>query len=285
MSYSANGNQRTGIGQYINPLFILNNLWRHRELTQRLASREVLSRYQGSFLGVFWSFLIPLLMLGVYTFVFTVIIPARYGIKQGDVPKGEFAVTLFCGLVIFNFFAETVTRAPLLVVGNANYVKKVVFPLEVLPVSVLLANLIHLLISTIILILGLVVLLGHFSLYMLFFPLALLPLFMLTSGLSWIIAAMGVYIRDISQIIVVAMQFLMFMTPIFYSTEVVPEQYAWVFFLNPLAIIVNEARRAMIWDQSPNWLQWGVLTGATFVFMILGYAWFMVHKPKFADMI
>lgn len=260
-------------------------MWRHRELTGRLASREVQARYRGSFLGLFWSFLIPLLMLGVYTFVFTVILPARYGIKEGDVPKAEFAVTLFCGLVLFNFFSETLMRAPQLIISNVNYVKKVVFPLEVLPISILLANLVHMLISSVILVLGLFILLHHFSLSMLYFPLTLIPLFMLISGLSWIIAALGVYIRDISQIIVVAIQFLMFMTPIFYSADVVPKKFAWVFYFNPLALIINEARQVMIWNQPLNWTEWGILTGATFLFMILGYAYFMAHKPRFADML
>jgi len=191
--------------RHLSPVGMCRNLWQHRQLLWRLSVREVTGRYKGSVLGLVWSALTPLLMLAVYTFVFSVIFRARWGTAQPD-SRLTFALTLFCGLIIFNLFSECLNRAPGLVIQNSNYVKRVVFPLEILPLSVLGGALFFAGVSMLILLIAVGVGMQTVSLSLPLFPLVLLPLFLLTAGLSWFVASLGVYLRDIGQLIGVVLQ-------------------------------------------------------------------------------
>ena len=276
--------QSPSLRQFLNPLHLVRNLWHHRELIRQFTRREVEGRYRGSFLGLFWSFLNPLVMLLIYTFVFGIVFKARWpNAKTGNL--GEFAITLFCGLIAFNLFAECVNRASGLIVGVPNYVKKVVFPLEILPVSLLGSALFHALVSLAILLIFHLLVAGTMSWTILLLPLVMLPLIFLSLGLSWLLASLGVFVRDVSYTVGLVVQVLFFLTPIFYPYESVPRSVQLIIRLNPLASIVNNFRQVIIWGEAPSWVGFPLWLLATGVFMMLGYAWFMKTKKAFADVI
>src|SRR5215471_10559134 len=209
---------------YLHPLRMVRNLWKHRELIAQLTRREITQRYQGTYLGVFWSFLNPFLMLLIYTFVFSVVFQAKWGDVNRPTDVGQFALTLFAGLIPFNVFSEVVTRAPSLIVQVPNYVKRVVFPLEVLVVVALGSALVHSLISIGILLVGIVLCMGFLAPTAVFLPLIYLPLILLCLGLGWFLSSLGVYVRDIGHTVIIVVQMLFFMTPIFYPLTAVPAQ-------------------------------------------------------------
>lgn len=260
------------------------SLLRHRSLVRQLTIRDVLSRYRGSVLGILWSFLLPLAMLVVYTFVFSVVFQARWGLGQTS-SRTDFAITLFCGIVIFNIFSETVSRAPSLVPQNVSFVKKVVFPLEVLPVVALGTALVQAGIGMGILLVAVLVFRGGLSTTLWLLPLVLLPLVALTLGVSWFLASLGVYLRDTAQAVGIGMQILFFITPIFYPITAVPEAFRWVMHMNPLATLVDDARRIVLWSEFPVWDRWALVLAASCVCMLLGYGWFMKTKRGFADVL
>jgi lipopolysaccharide transport system permease protein len=269
---------------YLNPIKMARNLWLHRDLIGQFTRREIEGRYRGSFLGLFWSFVNPLVLLLIYTFVFGVIFKARWpNAKTNNL--GEFAVTLFCGITAYTIFSESVGKAAALVVGVPNYVKKVVFPLEVLPVSTLGAALFHSGISLIILLIARLLMAGDIAWTLVFLPLVILPLLLFCLGLSWFLASLGVFVRDINYTVALVIQVLFFLTPIFYAVENIPEPYRTIIGFNPLTPIVENVRRVVLWGLPPLWaelLLWIVVTGAL---MVLGYAWFMKTKKAFADVI
>lgn len=266
-----------------NPYTIVRNLWRHRELIKQFTKREVVGRYRGSYLGIMWSFITPLLMLAVYTFVFSVIFNSRWGTDTSN--KTEYALILFCGLTTFNLFAECINRAPGLVLSNANYVKKVVFPLEILVVVAVGSALVNALISLTILVAGLAILSGVVNWTLIFLPLVLLPLLLFTLGLGWFLASLGVYLRDVGQIISVLTQALMFLSPILYPITAIPEELRPIYHFNPLGYVAEDMRRIMLWGQMPdwNWLITGILIGS-FV-AILGHVWFQKTRKGFNDVL
>lgn len=266
-----------------NPVKIAVNLWQHRELIKQFVKRDVIGRYRGSYLGIMWSFLNPLLMLTVYTFVFSVVFKARWGVESNS--KTEFALILFCGITTFNLFAEIVNRAPGLIISNVNYVKKVVFPLEILPVVVLGSAFVHASISLFILIIGLAVLLGVLHWTIVFIPLVLLPLVLLSIGLGWLFASLGVFLRDIGHILGVAVQVLMFLSPIFYPVSAIPKELQHLYYINPLSYVVEDMRRIMVWGQLPNWgwLTFGTILGV--LVALFGHAWFQKTRGGFADVL
>jgi lipopolysaccharide transport system permease protein len=272
------------VSYYLWPATLLRTLGEHRELIQQLTWRNVTGRYRGSTLGVAWSFILPLLMLTIYTFVFGVVLKARFGTTT-ESSMVSFALKLYAGLVIYGAFSETLSMAPLLIAGNPNYVKKVVFPLEILPLCTLGAALFHMLVGTLMLLACSLVFMQHISPTMYWFPLVVLPLSLLTLGLAWILASLGVYLRDIGQFMGVVLQVLMFMSPIFYSLEQVPAGFRAVMRLNPLTVIVQNARHTLLEGAWPDWRALLILTAASAVFMQLGYVWFMKTKRGFADVL
>ena len=265
------------------PLEMFASLWRNRELIKASAKREVLGRYRGSFLGLLWSFFNPLFMLAVFTFVFSVIFQARWGGGSGS--KTEFALVLFAGLLVFNLFAECINRAPGLILSNTNYVKKVVFPLEILPFVGLLSALFHTLISLGVWLIAYAIFFGVPYLTVLYLPLVLVPFCLFLMGLSWALASLGVFLRDVSQFIGVMTTALMFLSPIFYPATAFPEDYRYILYLNPLTTVVEQARDVLFWGKTPDFLMLGVYWVVTLGFAWLGFAWFQKTRKGFADVL
>ncbi|MCL4274913.1 MAG: ABC transporter permease [Anaerolineales bacterium] len=255
----------------------------NRDLILNLTRREIQGRYRGSLIGVLWSFLTPLLMLAIYTFVFSVVFQARWGGDEAS--RTDFALILFAGLMIFNLFSETINRAPGLVLGNANYVKKVVFPLEILPVVSLGTAIFQLSISFIVWLLFFIIFRGVPPLTIFLLPLVLLPFFLIVLGISWMLASLGVYVRDVNQIIGVLVTVSMFLSPLFYSISALPEQFQVFMMLNPLTFVIEQARQVMIWGEGIRWMGWGIYCLVSLLIAWVGFIWFMKTKKGFADVI
>jgi lipopolysaccharide transport system permease protein len=263
---------------------LLRSLRQHRHLVASLVRREVVGRYRGSMLGLLWSFFNPLLMLAVYTFVFSIVFKARWHGSATE-SRGEFALVLFAGLMMFNFFAECVNRAPTLILANVNYVKKVVFPLEVLPVVVLGSAGFHLAVSLLVWLGFYVILFGapHWTLLQL--PLAILPLVLLILGISWLLAALGVYLRDVAQVVGVATSVLLFLSPIFYPVSALPPALGAAVAWSPLTFAVEQSRQVMIWGTGLDWASWGGHVAVAALVAWLGYAGFQKARKGFADVL
>lgn len=270
----------------LSPLHLARTLLARRTMIVQFALRELTARNKGTLLGLAWTFLHPLLMLAVYTFVFAVVWQARWGDADGNANHALFATSVFCGLIVYDVFGSTVAAAPSLVVSQPNYVKKVIFPLEVLPLAQLGASLCVCGVSVIILVAGNLLLAGSVSPTIWLFPAVLAPLLCLAAGVAWFLAALGVFLRDLKQLVVgVLVPVLFFVTPIFYPPERVPESFRWIIAVNPLAAIVDNARRTLLYGQWPDWHSLGLSTLAGVVALQLGYAFFMKGKRSFADVI
>ncbi len=248
-----------------------------------MVKREVIGRYRGSFLGLLWSFVNPVLMLAVYTFVFGFVFKTRWG--QGGTDKYEFTLVLFAGLIVFNLFSECISRAPGLILANVNYVKKVVFPLEILPMVALGSTLFHAAINLLVLLIFLVAL-GHgFSWVMLWLPVVLLPFLLLIMGLSWLLASLGVFVRDIGQFIGMALTVLMFMSPIFYPLSALPESLRGYLSFNPLTLVVEQVRNVLLWGQAPNLNALAIYSLIAIFVAWFGLFWFEKTRKGFADVL
>ncbi|WP_236213267.1 ABC transporter permease [Metapseudomonas otitidis] len=265
------------------PIEIIFSLWRNRELLKASAKREVLGRYQGSFLGLLWSFINPILMLGVYTFVFSTIFKARWNAASDS--KTEFALVLFAGLIVFNIFGETISRAPSLIVNNPNYVKKVIFPLEILPVVALLSALFHGLVSLLVWMLAYLMFFGLPHVTALYLPLIITPFLFYIMGLSWVLASLGVFLRDVSQLIGSIITVLMFMTPIFYPATALPEKFRYWQNINPLATVVEQVRSVLYWGEAPDFSMLSLQILASIAVAWLGFAWFQKTRKGFSDVL
>ncbi|RMF68951.1 MAG: ABC transporter permease [Calditrichaeota bacterium] len=257
-------------------------LWEHRSLILKMARREVLGRYRGSVIGLAWSFLHPLLMLGVYTFVFGSVFHARWNGAEGTV---DFALNLFAGLMVYGLFSENVNRAPHLVLEHVNYVKKVVFPLQILPLPMLISSLFHALVSLGMLLLFFMLAHGWPPCTVLWLPVVWLPLLLLILGCSWLLASLGVFLRDVGQVVGVATTALMFLSPVFFPVSSLPAGVRRWMFLNPLAPVIEQTRAVVLHGHSPDWSLWGieVLTGLAVAW--LGYLWFCKTRGGFADVL
>lgn len=259
-------------------------LWKHRELWWRLTEREVLGRYRGSALGIGWSFITPLAMLAVYTFVFSQVFKARWGGLEQAGPLG-FAVNLFAGLIVFNLFSECVSRAPGLVVANPNYVKKVVFPLEVLGSVTVGSAVFHALTSLLILVIFELVAFRQIPITLLWLPVIWLPLVLGSLACTWFFSAAGVFLRDIGQLIGVGLNMLMFLSPIFFPTSSLPAKWQALLQLNPLAQVIEQTRKATVQALSPDWSYIVVGTLITFLACEISFRGFQKSKGAFADVL
>jgi len=260
------------------------SLWRNRHLIAQMTQREVLGRYKGSALGLAWSFFNPVLMLAVYTFVFSVVFQMRWGLGEEE-SKTQFAVVLFVGMIVHGLLAEVLNRAPGLILGNVNYVKKVVFPLEILPVVSMGAALFHSLVSFGVLLLAFALFNGFLHWTAVLAPLVVLPLVILTLGLAWMLASLGVFLRDVGQTIGVVTTVMMFLAPVFYPITAVPEELRPLMMANPLTFIIEQAREVLIWGRLPNWIGLGIYTLIATTVAWAGYAWFQKTRKGFADVI
>jgi len=258
-------------------------MYKHRELFLNLAKRDIFSKYQGSFNGVFWSLITPVVMLAVYTFVFSVVFKARW--PGGSDSKTEFALVLFSGLIVYNLFSECINRSPTLIVSNANFVKKVIFPLEILPPVILLSSMFTFISGLIVWVAFYIMVFGYVNISILLVPIAIMPLIFIILGVSFFLASLGTYLRDISQVVVLITTMMMFLSPIFYPVSSLPTDYQLIMKVNPLTFIVEQVRGLMISGVGINWTEWsGWLIFSLFLFY-LGYFWFKKTRDGFADVI
>jgi lipopolysaccharide transport system permease protein len=265
------------------PREIVASLWRNRSLLKASIKREVLGRYRGSVMGVLWSFFNPVFMLIVYTFVFSVVFKARW--SAGSDSKTEFALVLFAGMIVFNLFSECINRAPGLIVGNQNYVKKVVFPLEILPWVGLGAALFHGAVSLGVWLVAYFVFFGLPHATVLYFPLILLPFALFIMGLSWTLASLGVYLRDVSQFTGLLTTVLMFLSPLFFPASALSEAYRPLLYMNPLTPVIEQTRDVLFWGKAPDFAMLGIYLVATTLIAWLGFAWFQKTRKGFADVL
>ena len=248
-----------------------------------LVKRDFIGRYRGSLLGILWSFFNPVLMLSVYTLVFSVAFKARWaGVEEN---KAAFALILFSGMIVHSFFAEALNRAPSLILQHVNFVKKVVFPLETLPVVTVLSAFLHFLISF--LVLCLFCLGAGFPIHktVVLVPLVLSPLIFMVLGLTWFLAALGVYLKDLSQLIAFLTSVSLFLAPVFYATDTLPPDFQRLLLLNPITLPILELRDVMLFGNSMNWAAWGFSLGLGVMAFWLGYAFFQKTRRGFADVL
>jgi len=270
--------------RYLSPVVMIRDLYAFRYLIRQFAWREVAGRYKGTYLGLVWSLIHPLMTLVVYTFVFGVILNVRFG-PQSEGSQLDFALNLFCGLIVYNIFSTCVGRAPSLIVGNPNYVKRVVFPLEVLPVAILGSALVDAAIGLAVLVIMLVASSVEIPWTIVLFPLCVAPLCALSLGVAWFLTAIGVFLRDVGQAVTVGLQLLFFLSPVVYPLSSVPESLQLMVRLNPLTTILEGARRTVMMGLPPEWLWWSAVVVVSLVALQLGYAWFMRSKRGFADVV
>lgn len=267
----------------VSPSEIISSFWRNRRLVKNLIQREVLGRYRGSIMGVLWSFITPILMLAVYTFVFSLIFKARWSSESTSMT--EFGMVLFAGLIMFNIFAECIGKAPTLILANANYVKRVVFPLDILPWVSLGSALFHAVVSLGVWLVAYLILFGLPHATAILLPLVVLPLVVLVMGICWVLASLGVYLRDVSQFVGILISVAMFLSPIFYPASALPQEYRWLLMLNPLTSVIEGAREVLFWGVVPDFAFLGFYLLGSSIFAWLGFVWFQKTRKGFADVL
>ncbi len=265
------------------PVAMIGRLYAERGLLWTLTKQDFIGRYHGSFLGVTWSLLNPLLMLAIYTTVFSIAFKARWG--KGDESKVAFALVLFSGMIVHGFFAECINRAPTLITSHVGYVKKIVFPLDILPWMALLSALLHFAVSFGVLILfclaaGVTVHPG-----VVLVPIILLPLALIAIGLSWLLASLGVYLRDLGQITGMLTTVALFLAPVFYPIQNLPEGLRAFILWNPITLPILLLRDAMLWGEPIRWESWALSMAAGVAIASFGFWWFQRSRRGFADVI
>lgn len=265
------------------PQYAFKSIISNKNLIMSLTKREILGRYKGSMGGILWSLINPILMLGVYTFVFGFIFKARFAsLNQPDV---NFPIALFIGLIIFGVFSDCLSRAPTLITAHANYVKKVVFPLELLPIITLCSSLFHAMISFFVWLVFYFIVIGVPNYTVFIFPFMLLPIIAFSLGSMWLFSALGVYLRDISQIIGFAVTALMFLSAIFYPISSLPDEYQIFMLFNPFAVIIDQSRSLLMFEQMPDPQMFSIISGVSFLYMCFGFFFFQKCRKGFADVI
>jgi lipopolysaccharide transport system permease protein len=280
------------ISALLNPVGMLAELWSRRDLIGQFSQRYFLARHRGTHLGMVWALLFPLVLLAVYSFIFNFVFTARSARMVPDGAGGalpetqtQYAVALFLSLTIFNIFSESVVRSAGLVLDNTNYVKRVVFPLEVLPVSSLMSAVKFSLFGLGLSLAGVVAFYPKVYATVLLLPVVVLPMLALALGLAWFIASLAVFVRDIGNLVVIVVgQILFFLTPIFYRADDLKE-WAWIVRVNPLGVVIESARQVTLYGQMPDWRALAGVLVVGLVVMQLGYAWFMKSKRGFADVL
>ena len=252
-------------------------------LLQQLIIKDFREKYKGSLLGVMWSFMIPLFMMVIYTFVFSEIFQPVWSTQPSS--KFEYALIIFCGLSAFNMFSEVMTRSVGIVTGNVNYVKKVIFPLELLPLAVCTVAFVNCVISYGILLIANLILTHVVYITSIELCLLFIPLFMTCLGVSYALAALSVYFRDIVNAISILVMILMYVSPIFYSLEAAPRQFRYIAAINPLAYIIENARSVCIYGQHMNRNSYMVSMVVSVVILLVGYQIFVRLKAGFADIL
>lgn len=262
---------------------MIDGLLKNRELMWELVKRDFIGRYKGSIIGIGWSLFHPLLMLVVYTFVFSVAFKARWG--HGDESKVMFAQVLFCGMIVHGFFSECLNRAPSLIINNPNYVKKVVFPIEILPCVTVISALLHFLVSLGLLLVFCAVIGPGIKAGVALVPAVMLPIVLLTLGLTWLLASLGVYLRDIAQGTAIVTTVLMFLSPIFYPSSALPDNFQFLLVLNPITLPIEQLRDVMLWGKPVRWNDWEISLIASGSTAWIGFWWFQKSRRGFADVV
>lgn len=267
-------------------LGMVKAIWRHRALILQMTVRDVVGRYRGSFMGLAWSFFNPLIMLLVYTFVFTTVFHSRWVQSTNtDTDKAGFAIVLFIGMIIFAIFADNINRAPTYIISNTNYVKRVVFPLEILPVVGMGASIFHAFVSLLVWLLAYMVLVGipHVTAFLL--PLVIAPFVVGILGISWFLASVGVFLRDVGQTVGILTTALMFLSPVFYSLDNLPSRFKPLVMANPTTFIIEQARAVLVWGRMPDWVGLGIYSLASIFLAWCGFWWFQKTRSGFADVL
>lgn len=265
------------------PLEMPRSLWTHRALLRSLIEREVLGRYKGSTLGIIWSLLTPLLLISVYTFVFGIIFRRTWGASYSTTQ--DFVMILFAGLMIFNIFAECLNKAPSLISGRVNFVKKIIFPLEILPVVSLGAALFQFLISATLWFVAYAICFGLPPSTVWMAPLTLIPLSLFTMGASWLFASLGVYLKDLKQLVGLLITINLFLSAVFYPIAAIPEKYRSLVELSPITSAIEGFRQTVFFGTSLNWGSYFVQLALGLLVAGLGFAWFQKTRKGFADVI
>jgi len=262
---------------------IISALTRHRSLTRELSKRDVLGRYRGSSFGLLWSLISPFLTLSIYTFAFGSILKSRW--PQTSNGSASFAMILFVGLIVHGFFAECLSRSATLITDNANFVKRVIFPLEILPWSMAAGAIFHSLMNILVFIALHYFIDGRVSVLVFLFPVVMIPLVLLAIGIGWIFAALGVYFRDISQVTGVISTAMFFLSSAMVPISALPVAYQSLFKLNPITFIIDQAREVALWGHLPDWFGLFEYSLVAIVVMILGFGMFQVARRGFADVL
>jgi len=255
----------------------------NRDLVVGLTRREVESRYRGAAMGLLWALLNPLIMLSVYTFFFTEVLKSKWsGITQSSL---DFSLILFPGLLVFAFFSECVAKAPTLIISNQSYVKKIVFPLELLPFISLLGALFHAAIGILIWCLFYLAIKHQLNATALLVAVPFIPLGLMTLGVSWSLAALGAYVRDITHIVTGLLAALMFLAPIFYPISALPQDYRTIILMNPISVAVEQVRSILYHGQMLDWSQWFQYLGISVLVAWIGLWIFQRARTGFADVL
>lgn len=262
----------------------MRNILRHRYLLFEFSQRDFKARFAGSTLGVLWALLQPLLMLCIYSYVFSVIFQVKWGGQEGF-SNLDFAMTIFSGLIIFQIFSDPMYRCSNILTSNSNFVKKVVFPLEILPISVVLSNLFLNLFSIFIYFIALFILGYPIGLNMLWTPVILAPLVLLTTGLSFLVTTCGVFVKDLGHAMTIIMNILFYVSPVFYPVSAVPEQFRAYMALNPFTTIIESFRNVTFHNQQPDWTSFSIVSLISLLVFIAGYYVFKFTKESFSDVI
>ncbi len=272
--------------EVLNPIGGLKHLWGYRELTRQMVIREIASKNKGTQLGFLWAILEPAIRIAVYTFVFGVVLQFRGQGGASDDPVSLYALKLVCGFMVYGVFAESTANATTMVTSRANFVRKVVFPLEILPIAGVTSAAFYSLIGLVLVMIAAILIVGQVSATLYLFPLVFAPLMLFSLGASWFFASLGVFVRDMRQVVMVVIgQLLFFMTPIIYTIDMVPARFAWIIKLNPMTWFVEFSRDTLIWGHTPDWGLLGGLWGLSLMVAMAGYVWFMKSKRGFADVL
>lgn len=281
LSYSSS--QRISFSELLLPWNIMTRLMPHVSLLKQFTKREIEKRYKGTFLGLLWSFFTPLLMLLIYAVVFGFIFGGSYG-HPGET-KMQFVLGLFCGMLLWELIANVLANSPALIVNNSNLVTKVIFPLEILPVAAFGAALVHMAIGFVPLLLLMIFSQGVVPLSALSLFLIFIPLIFYCLGLTWIISALGVFLRDIGAAMPAVITILMFASAIFFPMSAIPEAWRWLVMLNPAAVLISMARNALVFGEWMNGELFGIQLIVSLIVATVGYAFFMKVKSAFADVL
>jgi len=263
---------------------MISTLVSHKYLFLQMLRRDVLGRYRGSQLGFLWAFFYPILMLLVYTFVFGLVMKVKWGVAGQD--NIGYGVILFAGLLCHGLLAEVMVGAVGLITGNSQYVKKVVFPLEILSVVSLASALFHMLLGLLILIAIFLITGNSLPWTVVLVPVVVLPFIVFLLGASWFISVLGVYVRDLSQFMGVLMTVLLFLGPVVLPFARLPEEVQfYVLWLNPLTVIVEQLRAVLLFGELPNWYQLGIYSVFSLAMFFTGAWFFKRTRDGFADVI